>query len=55
MNGPQNTALSRIAVMLTLVLLEEATTTLPTTTRVVVTTAMRLAVAATFPLGSYFM
>lgn len=38
--------------MLTLVLIEEATTTIPTTTRVIVTT-MRLTVTTTFPLGPH--
>ena len=54
-NGPQNTALARIAVMLTLVLIGEATTALPATTRVFVAATLRLTVAATFPLGLYFM
>lgn len=39
--------------MLTLVLIEEATTTIPTTTRVIVTTTMRLAVATALPLGPH--
>ena len=39
--------------MLTLVLIGEATTTIPTTTRVIVTTTIRLTVTTTFPLGPY--
>lgn len=39
--------------MLTLVLIEEVTTTIPTTTRVIVTTTMRLTVTTTFPLGPH--
>ena len=55
MNGPQNTALARVTVVLTLVLLEEAATTVPAATRVFVATTMGLSVTTTFPLGPYFM
>jgi len=41
--------------MVTLVLLEEATATIPATARVIVAAALRLTVPATFPLGPYFM
>ena len=55
MNGPQNTALTRIAVMLSLVLIEEATTVPSATSRVVVSATLRLTVSTAFPLGPYFM
>ena len=55
LNGPQSTSLTRVAVVLTVVLLEEATATIPTATRVVVTAALRLTVTTAFPLGPYFM
>ena len=54
-NGLQNTALTRLAVVLALVLTGEATATIPTSTRAIVAATMQLSAAAPFPLGPYFM
>ena len=55
MNGLQNTVLTLIAVMLTLVLLEEAITAIAVITRATGTSAVLRAATATFLSGVHFI
>ena len=55
MNGLQNTALILIAVMLTLVLLEEAITTAAAIARVTGTTILFRTATTSFPSGVHFI
>lgn len=55
MNGQQNTLLTPIALMVTLVLLGVAVTTISMVTQALVTTSMRLVATTAMRLGPHFI
>lgn len=55
MNGQQNTLLTPLALMLTLVILGVAVATIAMVTRAFVTAAMRLLAASSVRLGPHFI